>query len=49
MSYISDGKDDISFAVKMPDEAMHAAQAWTLMDAKPFEDPDDAGDKSTTA
>lgn len=39
--YINDGKNDISFGMKVPDEAMHAAQAWAIMDAQPFQDPTD--------
>ncbi|OCT48274.1 Apoptosis-inducing factor 2 [Cladophialophora carrionii] len=39
VTYISDGTTDVSFSKKMTDEAMHAAQAWRLMGAKPFEEP----------
>lgn len=33
----------------MTDEAMHAARAWTVMDAQPFNDPADAVDKPVPA
>jgi hypothetical protein len=36
----------MSFPKKMPDLDMHAAQAWAMMGAKPFDDPEDVrGDK----
>jgi hypothetical protein len=40
VTYISDGTTDVSFSKKMTDQSMHAAQAWKLMDAKPFDEPD---------
>ena len=40
MTYISDGIDEISFSKNMKNEDLHAAQAWKLMDAKRFHDPE---------
>jgi topoisomerase IA-like protein len=38
VTYISDGTTDVSFSKKMTDQSMHAAQAWKMMDAKPFDE-----------
>lgn len=37
--YINDAGDEMTSPRKMHDVDMHAAQAWQLMYAKPFEDP----------
>ncbi len=39
VTYISDGINEISFSKNMKNEDMHAAQAWKMMDARPFDDP----------
>ncbi|KAK5556514.1 hypothetical protein LTR46_005706 [Exophiala xenobiotica] len=46
VTYINDGGKEMSFPKKMPDLDMHAAQAWAMMGAKPFDNPEDVrGDK----
>ncbi|KIX96526.1 uncharacterized protein Z520_07792 [Fonsecaea multimorphosa CBS 102226] len=49
--FISDGRQNMSFAKDMSDEALHAAQAWRMLDARPFVDPGDsaAGSSSNSA
>ncbi|KAJ9633421.1 hypothetical protein H2204_006971 [Knufia peltigerae] len=37
--YINNAGDEMALPKKMPDVDMHAAQAWKLMYATPFEDP----------
>ncbi|KIW14872.1 hypothetical protein PV08_07657 [Exophiala spinifera] len=39
VTYINDAGDEMTFPTKMPDVNLHAAQAWKVMYAKPFEDP----------
>ena len=46
--YISDGTNDVSFSKKVSDVAMHAAQAWIMLDAQPFKDADYAQQKMVT-
>ena len=49
VTYINARGGEISFPRKMVDEAMHAAQVWKLLDATPFHDPNDAGNKIASA
>ncbi|OAL36649.1 hypothetical protein AYO20_03981 [Fonsecaea nubica] len=39
--FISDGHKSTSIPRKMPDDALHAAQMWKIMDATPYDDPSD--------
>ncbi|OAG34923.1 hypothetical protein AYO21_10927 [Fonsecaea monophora] len=39
--FISDGHKNTSISRKMPDDALHAAQMWKIMDATPYDDPSD--------
>jgi len=41
VTYVNDGGKEMSFPKKVPDLDMHAAQAWKMMGAKPFDDPED--------
>ena len=41
MTYVNDGGKEMSFPKKVPDLDMHAAQAWKMMGANPFDDPED--------
>ncbi|OQV00302.1 hypothetical protein CLAIMM_05819 [Cladophialophora immunda] len=47
--FISDGRQNMSFAKDMPGDALHAAQMWKMMDAQPFVDPGDDAAASSTA
>ncbi|KIW59522.1 hypothetical protein PV05_03965 [Exophiala xenobiotica] len=41
VTYVNDGGKEMSFPKKVPDLDMHAAQAWKMMGANPFDDPED--------